>query len=303
MIAAMACWAETGVLGFEEADSEDVDPDITFSWQRGAHGNCATFGSGPGVAHAGPVGPGSFVHFDAGRNWSRDGSAGNSLYFAALHELGHVLGLGHSDAEGALLRPDPDRTRAELSPSEFAGIYSLYGGGTEADGDLSVIEAETSDRKDARVLLKLRQIAPQGLSEFAVFDSDGDGDDELLVWRTDPAGGGALMIYHFGPGPVLERTSGPLYGSSAPGARNLLLVSDSQERLLLCVFPDRITRVNVFDKNGQPTPRSSVEDLRWKSLPLIREGALTPEIGLDQGARRVGNMDGEGRMEEVVRQP
>ena len=64
-------------------------------------------------------------------------------------------------------------------------------------------------------------MAPPSVAEYTVFDSDGDGDDEVLVWRTDRPGNGALMIYHFDTGLELSHTVGPLYGMSAPGLPNL----------------------------------------------------------------------------------
>ena len=63
----------------------------------------------------------------------------------------------------------------------------------------------------------LPRVAPRALTAWAAFDADGDGDDEVLVWRTDPAGAGALTEYHFARGPALDHTVGPLYGAVVPG--------------------------------------------------------------------------------------
>lgn len=199
---ALGEWAATGCASFREARAEEA-PVLSFSWASDAHGECVPFGADPGVAHAGPVGPGTFVHFDAERVWTED-----ALRRAALHEIGHVLGLDHSPDEGAVMYPEPSPARAHLAPSDLAGIHSLYGGGERMRGDLVVRGAEGE--------LVLHAVAPAASVAWAALDTDGDGDDELVTWRADAGGRGARMSYHFAPGPVLARALGPFYGQLAP---------------------------------------------------------------------------------------
>lgn len=203
--AALATWSATGIV--HSAEAEDTDETaLVFAWKRGAHADCTPFGTDPSVAHAGPVGPGSFVHFDAERTWSAA-----TLEQAALHEIGHVLGLDHSCDEGAVMHAQPGPERARLARADLAGIHSLYGGGVGAPGDL-VIRSEGDDSE-----LVLRAVAPSGTVAWAALDTDGDGDAEIVTWRTDAGGHGATWRYHFERGPhgsgrVLERVVGPLYG-------------------------------------------------------------------------------------------
>ena len=56
-------------------------------------------------------------------------SIGNDLLEIAIHELGHSLGLSHSDVEGSIMyayyngyRPD-----VQLHPDDIAGIQYIYG--------------------------------------------------------------------------------------------------------------------------------------------------------------------------------
>ena len=44
-------------------------PTSLFGWRRGHHGACEPFGIAATVAHSGPVRPGTFIHFDADRQW------------------------------------------------------------------------------------------------------------------------------------------------------------------------------------------------------------------------------------------
>jgi hypothetical protein len=49
------------------------------------------------------------------------------LYSVVLHELGHSLGLGHSDVGGAVMAPTIGTVYSGLSSDDIAGIQSIYG--------------------------------------------------------------------------------------------------------------------------------------------------------------------------------
>lgn len=48
----------------------------------------------------------------------------NYKFSLALHEIGHVLGLGHVTSENVM---NPNRTFQQLQPGDIAGIQSIYG--------------------------------------------------------------------------------------------------------------------------------------------------------------------------------
>lgn len=277
---ALEQWHQAGAAEFHPARADEPAA-VLFAWKRAAHGACTPFGADPSVAHSGPVGPGTFVHFDAERDWD-GGAVGLSLHQAALHEVGHVLGLDHSPDEQAVMYPEPSPARALLAASDLAGIHALYGGGTSASGDLVVT------RSTGAQALVLPAVAPRALSGWALFDSDGDGDDEVLVWRTDVDGYGALWSYHFGPGPVLERSEGPAYGVSLPGAELAVMPGEHGERLLLLVPRQGAVQARVFDARGVVQTFAG------------EPPAVSPSAWADAAERR-GDLDGDGTLETIRR--
>jgi hypothetical protein len=81
-------------------------------------------------------GPNAFesdVQFDSSRNWTfAESNAVIDFESVALHELGHVVGLGHSGIAASVMTGTykVGSIRRDLHTDDLAGLYSLYG---EAD--------------------------------------------------------------------------------------------------------------------------------------------------------------------------
>lgn len=102
--------------------------DLTIGFFRGEHGDGASF-DGPGrtIAHAFAPQIGMF-HYDSDERWSIGAVPGaNDLETVALHEIGHLLGLGHSEDESAIMFPTLDLgTTKGLGQDDINGINALY---------------------------------------------------------------------------------------------------------------------------------------------------------------------------------
>ncbi|XP_010264870.1 PREDICTED: metalloendoproteinase 1-like [Nelumbo nucifera] len=126
---AFARWAAVSNFTFEE--TQDLSSaDIRFSFFKGDHGDGNPF-DGPGgvLAHAyAPID--GRVHFDSEERWTT-GIRADWIDTAsvAMHEIGHLLGLGHSSEHGAVMFPyiDVGSQKVNLHPDDIQGIQSLYG--------------------------------------------------------------------------------------------------------------------------------------------------------------------------------
>lgn len=295
--AAVEVWNEADVVLLMPA-AEKRAADVTFGFREGAHEACPPFGANDSLAHAGPQAAPSFVHFDRARVWAEAGGQGYSLQRAAAHEIGHVLGIGHSEDELALMYPVPDDTwPPRLGASDRAALHSLYGGGDDGPGDVSI------DSKGGAGPLTLRRVAPPSCTDLETLDTDGDGDDELLVWRTDEAGHGALLIYHFEKGPRLARTVGPVPGVVPPATAQVAGTTPDGERLLVSLLPDGGWRARSFDAGGLPRARgaSALVLGSWRDEDGDGRWEETGAQPFPRATEWTADLDGDGIVERLER--
>ena len=173
--AAFKLWADETPLSFNEA-ADSAQADILIGWAEGEHGDGDPF-DGPGdvLAHASYPNPYNekqvFLHFDDAERWVNSETQNVDLLTVAAHEIGHNLGLDHSNDPNALMFPSYSGPHRFLGNDDIAGVQSLYG--------LASQPAESPETP------------PQGATPppSANTDSDNDGisdNDEVLRTDTDP---------------------------------------------------------------------------------------------------------------------
>lgn len=130
---AFATWAKVIPMDFIEVGPTNA-ADLRIGWAAGNHGDGYSF-DGPGaiLAHAfyPPHCGGAFAghcHFDEAETWGLAHGAGTfDLETVALHEIGHLLGLAHSNGVNSVMIAGYAGQRRTLSADDVAGIQSLYG--------------------------------------------------------------------------------------------------------------------------------------------------------------------------------
>jgi hypothetical protein len=129
-------WAKFIQVTFTEGTNLAAPRTLAFRFGRGSTGVPQPF-DGPGrtLAYAyypsppNPEPAAGDLYFDDDENW-QFGGAGIDVFSVVLHELGHALGLGHSDATGDVMYPYYRRATA-LSAGDVAAIRTMYATRTE----------------------------------------------------------------------------------------------------------------------------------------------------------------------------
>ncbi|KAK9879749.1 hypothetical protein WA026_006812 [Henosepilachna vigintioctopunctata] len=121
-------WSEHSNIMFEAATYGKIDIEIKFV--KGQHGDETPF-TGPGnvVAHAFFPTSGGDIHFDDYETWTINSPKGTNLLQVAMHEIGHSLGLTHSDEFEAVMCPITKRYTPGygLHQDDIRAIQDLYG--------------------------------------------------------------------------------------------------------------------------------------------------------------------------------
>ncbi|KAK6922120.1 Peptidase M10, metallopeptidase [Dillenia turbinata] len=123
-------WAAVSMFRFQEMKF-DLNSEIKIGFYTGNHGDGHPF-DGPGgiLAHAFAPEDGR-MHFDADERWNTADPVPQNefdLESAAIHEIGHLLGLRHSTDPAAAMYPVLGRgeVKRELGDDDVTGLFDLY---------------------------------------------------------------------------------------------------------------------------------------------------------------------------------
>ena len=129
-------WSAYAAITFTPKLQSDAAASIDISFVSGEHGDGFPFRPFATVlAHTfypppNPEPIAGDMHLNVDEAWSLDGSL--QLYAVMLHEMGHALGLGHSDDSDDVMYPYYQATQ-HLAPGDIRALQTLYAAPTQID--------------------------------------------------------------------------------------------------------------------------------------------------------------------------
>jgi hypothetical protein len=132
--AVLAEWSSYAAITFTPTTQANADTSIDISFPSGDHGDGFPFTpSGAVLAHTfyPPPNPETIagdMHVNYDEAWSVNGSL--QIYPVMLHEMGHALGLGHSDSPSDVMYPYYQGTQ-HLASGDVQALRTLYAAPTQ----------------------------------------------------------------------------------------------------------------------------------------------------------------------------
>ena len=181
---------------------------------------------------------GDQVFITLNRDVPWESHAGMPVLATLIHEIGHVLGLGHSGVLESVMHGGAYRQKLNLSPEDQIGIWALYGTGESPegiDGELRISAIDPSS-------LMLRRIAvlPGLARDLRIVHRRNDAPGASLVYWPIKAGRETPMLALFldERGHALE-TAGP-FSAFAPRGRPELEVAHNRQGLIVRFHKDDV---------------------------------------------------------------
>jgi microcompartment protein CcmK/EutM len=211
---AFSRWAGVCALTFSEAQG-NVQHILSVGFFRGSHGDGNPFDDQGGpdgntLAHAffPPPNGGPWagaLHFDEFELWKDPaGGTGTRLYNVALHEIGHLLGLAHSQDQNAIMYAYYGEDRNDLRPDDIAGVQSLYGAPTTGPSALAPGQPVTGQLPQTNAEARYQLTFSNKL--IIRLDGPAGQDFDLYVKAGDQVGRGQGEYDYFSYGSTADET-------------------------------------------------------------------------------------------------
>lgn len=118
-------WESVAAIDFTYTASADVDVDVTMGSLGGSTVGLASFS----YFDTSPLDTifDASVTLDSDETWAPNGGGALDFFAVALHEIGHILGLGHVDDTSEIM--NPFISTDVLGDGDISGVQFLYGNG------------------------------------------------------------------------------------------------------------------------------------------------------------------------------
>ncbi len=205
-------WTKVSAVTFEEVDSAD-DADIEIRWvdsNTDPEGELGTVGGVLAYCYFPRYGGDMFI--DDAEPWTIGDGGEFDLLATATHEMGHGIGLGHSEFTNAIMYPYSGYADA-IGPDDRAAIQSLYGPPTGTtpvatdagnDGNDQPATNDTNDTDDVDT-----NIIPAG-QDLVTVNGTIEGNDPYQVWDLTVDAGDSVVIKMEASGSELDSYIGLL---------------------------------------------------------------------------------------------
>jgi hypothetical protein len=273
IVRALGEWSRSVAVSFSETSLRTGTRNVDFLFATGEHGDPYPFARGTNVLghtfYPAPPNPeplGGDVHLNDAYSWSVGGDW--DVFTVVLHELGHSLGIGHTDDPNSVMYPYYRRATG-LTATDIASIRQIYadagGSGTPTALALGILSPANDGQKVTTASVNLSGSLSGALSGVRVeaFNETNAARVSCLVNSPLTVWSCAAMALAAGENRIAITAS---QGASNVVARRTVLreiEGDVQLALTLPLASRVTTTAEAIDLAGTATHATGISTVRW----------------------------------------